>query len=164
MMLAICGRTSTLLSAVTVPVASSITSTSRFCTDTVVTLTGGPLAPAVAGAAEELAAALAETGRQVTQAASVVKEADTKTGRSVAEIDSLAGMSERIGVVIGLIQAIAEDAEAGGGSLSGGVQRLAKRGLAKVFDIGARFWIDVDDDVAFEQATQEQSRLSAAVP
>src|SRR5712671_6941045 len=63
---------------------------------------------AVAGAAEELAAALAETGRQVTQAASVVKEADTKTGRSVAEIDSLAGMSERIGVVIGLIQAIAE--------------------------------------------------------
>ena len=63
-----------------------------------------------------------------------------------------------------LIQAIAEDAEAGGGSLSGGVQRLAKRGLAKVFDIGARFWIDVDDDVAFEQATQEQSRLSAAVP
>jgi len=63
---------------------------------------------AVAGAAEELAAALAETGRQVTQAASVVKEADIKTGRSVAEIDSLAGMSERIGVVIGLIQAIAE--------------------------------------------------------
>ncbi|HEX7943927.1 MAG TPA: NTP transferase domain-containing protein [Phenylobacterium sp.] len=61
-----------------------------------------------------------------------------------------------------LLQAIAEDAEGGGGSLSGGVQRLAARGLARTFDIGARFWIDVDDDVAFEQATQEQSRLSAA--
>jgi hypothetical protein len=32
------------LSAVTVPVASSITSTSRFCTATVLTLTDGPLA------------------------------------------------------------------------------------------------------------------------
>jgi methyl-accepting chemotaxis protein len=63
---------------------------------------------AVAGAAEELAAALAETGRQVTQAADVVKDADTKATRSVAEIDSLAGMSERIGAVINLIQAIAE--------------------------------------------------------
>jgi methyl-accepting chemotaxis protein len=63
---------------------------------------------AVAGAAEELAAALGETGRQVTQAANVVKNADAKTGRSVAEIDSLAAASERIGQVINLIQAIAE--------------------------------------------------------
>jgi methyl-accepting chemotaxis protein len=63
---------------------------------------------AVAGAAEELAAALAETGRQVTQAANVVKDADIKTGRSVSEIDGLAAASERIGVVINLIQAIAE--------------------------------------------------------
>ena len=45
MVLAICGRMSTLLSAVTVPVASSITSTSRFCTATSETLTGGPPAP-----------------------------------------------------------------------------------------------------------------------
>jgi len=63
---------------------------------------------AVAGAAEELATALAETGRQVAQAANVVQNADTKTGRSVSEIDGLAAMSERIGVVINLIQAIAE--------------------------------------------------------
>ena len=40
--LATWGRMSTLLSAVTVPVASSITSTSFFWTTTVVTLTGGP--------------------------------------------------------------------------------------------------------------------------
>jgi methyl-accepting chemotaxis protein len=63
---------------------------------------------AVAGAAEQLAAALGETGRQVTQAANVVKDADVKTGRSVAEIDGLAAMSERIGQVVSLIQAIAE--------------------------------------------------------
>jgi methyl-accepting chemotaxis protein len=63
---------------------------------------------AVAGAAEQLAAALAETGRQVTQAANVVRDADAKTGRSVAEIDGLAAASERIGQVIILIQAVAE--------------------------------------------------------
>jgi len=63
-----------------------------------------------------------------------------------------------------LLQAIAEDAEDGGGSLSGGVKGLAGRGLARTYDIGARFWIDVDDDVAFEQATNEQSRLSARSP
>ena len=61
-----------------------------------------------------------------------------------------------------LLQAIAEDAESGGGSLSGGVQRLAARGLARTYDIGARFWIDVDDDLAFEHATREQARQAAA--
>ena len=59
-----------------------------------------------------------------------------------------------------LLRAIAEDAAAGGGSLSGGVQRLADRGLARTFDIGERFWIDVDDAVAFEQAEREQHRLA----
>ena len=63
---------------------------------------------AVAGAAEELAAALGETGRQVTQAADVVREADAKTARSVSEIDSLAVMSDRIGDVVKLITSIAE--------------------------------------------------------
>jgi myo-inositol-1-phosphate synthase len=62
-----------------------------------------------------------------------------------------------------LLRAIAEDAKAGGGSLSGGVQRLAKQGLARVFDIGDRFWIDVDDTLAFEQAEQEQLRLDGPV-
>jgi methyl-accepting chemotaxis protein len=63
---------------------------------------------AVAGAAEELAAALGETSRQVTQAADVVREADAKTARSVSEIDSLAVMSDRIGDVVKLITSIAE--------------------------------------------------------
>lgn len=58
-----------------------------------------------------------------------------------------------------LFDAIREDAEAGGGGISGGMQRLADRGLARVFDIGSRFWIDVDDTLAFEQAEIEQSRI-----
>ena len=55
--LATCGRMSTLLSAATVPVASSITSTSRCCTTTVVTLTGAPPLPDAADAGTAPAAA-----------------------------------------------------------------------------------------------------------
>ncbi|MEI9966000.1 MAG: NTP transferase domain-containing protein [Caulobacteraceae bacterium] len=58
-----------------------------------------------------------------------------------------------------LFDAIREDIAAGGpGSLSAGVQRLADRGRAKAYDIGDRFWIDVDDEVAFTAAEREQSR------
>jgi len=64
-----------------------------------------------------------------------------------------------------LFRAIAEDVAAGGGgSISAGMQRLAERGKARVFDIGARFWIDVDDTLAFEQAEIEQSKISAGQP
>ena len=61
----------------------------------------------VAAAAEELSASIHEIGRQVGQATSVVQQADTKTEKSVTEIDGLAAMSERIGVVVKLIQDIA---------------------------------------------------------
>jgi len=63
---------------------------------------------AVAGAAEELATALAETGRQVNEAASLVEDADAKTERSIREIDALVAASERIGQVVTLIQTVAE--------------------------------------------------------
>jgi choline kinase len=60
-----------------------------------------------------------------------------------------------------LMQAILDDVAAGGsGGLSGGVQRLAERGLASTFDIGSRFWLDVDDAVAFGHAEREQARLA----
>jgi choline kinase len=60
-----------------------------------------------------------------------------------------------------LIEAILEDvAEGGAGSLSDGVRRLADRGLARTYDIGARFWLDVDDAVAFGHAEREQARLA----
>jgi 1L-myo-inositol 1-phosphate cytidylyltransferase len=58
----------------------------------------------------------------------------------------------------GLIDAIRADIVAGGsGGISGGMTRLAQHGLATTFDIGERFWLDVDDAVAFEHAI----RLSA---
>jgi choline kinase len=55
-----------------------------------------------------------------------------------------------------LFAAIREDIAAGGsGSLSEGVQRLADRGMARTVDVGGRFWIDVDDQIAFENAEKE---------
>lgn len=40
----------------------------------------------------------------------------------------------------------------GNGSLSGGVQKLADRGLALTMDIGDRWWVDVDDPPSFAAA------------
>lgn len=52
-----------------------------------------------------------------------------------------------------LFDAILESLAAGGtGSLSEGVQRLADAGLARVRDIGGRWWLDVDDEAAFAKA------------
>lgn len=52
-----------------------------------------------------------------------------------------------------LIDGVREDVAAGGvGGISEGMRRLASRGLAQVFDIGDRFWLDVDDPVAFVHA------------
>ena len=53
----------------------------------------------------------------------------------------------------GLVAGIRDDlAEGGAGSISGGMNRLAEKGLARVFDIGERFWLDVDDAAAWEHA------------
>jgi choline kinase len=58
-----------------------------------------------------------------------------------------------------LIASIRDDvAQGGGGSISEGVQALADAGRARVFDVGARFWIDVDDAIAFGQAEQALGR------
>jgi 1L-myo-inositol 1-phosphate cytidylyltransferase len=54
----------------------------------------------------------------------------------------------------------AEIAAGGAASLSAGVQRLADEGRARAFDIGARFWLDVDDAVAFGHAENEEKRLA----
>jgi len=54
-----------------------------------------------------------------------------------------------------LIRAVHEDvANGGSGGISGGMQILADRGHAHVWDIGDRFWLDVDDKVAFGHAEQ----------
>ena len=52
-----------------------------------------------------------------------------------------------------LIGAIRADLAAGGdGSISAGMQRLAKDGHAGAFEIGERFWLDIDDAVAHGEA------------
>jgi 1L-myo-inositol 1-phosphate cytidylyltransferase len=62
-----------------------------------------------------------------------------------------------------LIQAIEQSVAAGGvGSISEGMQRLADQGLAGSFDIGDRFWIDIDDPAAFGRAEKAAGHLMAA--
>lgn len=59
----------------------------------------------------------------------------------------------------GLIQAVREVvAEGGGGSISEGVMRLAARGLAATYDIGDRYWLDVDDAAALARAENMEAR------
>jgi choline kinase len=52
-----------------------------------------------------------------------------------------------------LIASIRQDVSAGGsGGISEGMRRLAEAGRARVFDIGDRFWLDVDDSAAHGHA------------
>ena len=62
----------------------------------------------VAEAADELGASVAEIGRQVTQANKVVAEATQLATRSNGQIVTLAQGAQKIGDVVGLIKAIAE--------------------------------------------------------
>jgi methyl-accepting chemotaxis protein len=62
----------------------------------------------VASAADELGASVAEIGRQVTQANKVVAEATQLATRSNGQIVMLAQAAQKIGDVVGLIKAIAE--------------------------------------------------------
>ena len=61
----------------------------------------------VAAAAEQLTSSIQEIGRQVEQATKAVRSAGATTERSVAEIEGLSAAGQRIGAVVGLIQAIA---------------------------------------------------------
>lgn len=51
-----------------------------------------------------------------------------------------------------IFQALAESIDMGDASLSGGIRNLAGKKKARVFDIGDRTWIDVDDEAAFSRA------------
>lgn len=51
-----------------------------------------------------------------------------------------------------LFQALAESIAAGDASLSGGIRKMAGKQKARVFDIGNRTWLDIDDDAAFIKA------------
>ncbi len=62
----------------------------------------------------------------------------------------------------GLIEAIQTDVAGGGaGSISAGMQTLARGGLASTFDIGDRFWLDIDDPAAFGRAERAAPQLVA---
>ena len=61
----------------------------------------------VASATDELGAAVEEIRRQVSQANAVVVEAAGMAERTNSQIGSLASAAQRIGDVVGLIQAIA---------------------------------------------------------
>jgi len=61
----------------------------------------------VAAATEELTSSIQEIARHVVQATAVVQHAGTTTESSAAEIENLAVAGQRIGAVVGLIQAIA---------------------------------------------------------
>ncbi len=55
-----------------------------------------------------------------------------------------------------LVEAIRSAIAAGGqGSLSEGVQALAREGRARALDCGDRWWLDVDDAVAFGKAERD---------
>jgi len=57
-----------------------------------------------------------------------------------------------------LPRAIREDVDAGGtGGISEGMRRLAAAGLARTFDIGERFWLDVDDQAAHAHAERARA-------
>jgi choline kinase len=51
-----------------------------------------------------------------------------------------------------LFPALEESLGEGDDTLSGGIRCLAAHGLARTFDIGSRYWIDVDDPAALEKA------------
>jgi methyl-accepting chemotaxis protein len=61
----------------------------------------------VAGAAEELSASINEIGEQVSGAARITAEAVSQAGSTSQSVQGLAAAAQRIGEVIGLIQAIA---------------------------------------------------------
>jgi methyl-accepting chemotaxis protein len=61
----------------------------------------------VAGAAEELSSSIKEIGNQVENATMVVRKAAELSKNSNGEIEALAGAAQKIGDVVGLIQAIA---------------------------------------------------------
>jgi len=74
-----------------------------------------------------------------------------RLGKTLTDYDAIDTGVFRSGSA--LLGAIREDVEAGGqGSLSDGVQRLADRRLAFTFDIGGRWWLDVDDPRALALA------------
>lgn len=61
-----------------------------------------------------------------------------------------------------MFEALSESQARGDDSISGAMNVLAEWGKARVFDIGDKVWVDVDDPIAFGKAEMllEQGQLS----
>ncbi|WP_174299523.1 NTP transferase domain-containing protein [Caulobacter sp. S45] len=119
-------------------------------------------------------------------AAPVVLAVDRRLGNPLVDLEDVTrvqtakgGAIRRIGKLIdsydafdtglfragpALFDALRADVEGGGGGgISAGMQRLADAGRASTFDIGDRFWIDVDDALALDKAERSLRATSTAV-
>ena len=128
---------------------------------------------------------LADLIAQAPSATPVVLAVDRRLDNPLVDLDDVTrvqtgpgGLIRRIGKLIegydafdtglflagpALLDALREDvAEGGSGGISAGMQRLALAGRAGTFDIGDRFWIDVDDAAALEKA--ERTTAAALEP
>ncbi len=87
-----------------------------------------------------------------------VTRVQTTSGGAIARIGKLISTYDAFDTGLfragpALIEALAADMAGGGpGSISAGMQRLADADRAWSFDVGDRFWIDVDDAAALEKA------------
>ncbi len=87
----------------------------------------------------------------VTRVQTAAGGAITRIGKLIDAYDAFDTGLFRAGPA--LLDALRADVDGGGaGSISAGMQRLADAGQAQAFDIGDRFWIDVDDATAMEKA------------
>ncbi|NOY39639.1 MAG: NTP transferase domain-containing protein [Nitrospirae bacterium] len=59
---------------------------------------------------------------------------------------------------VSLFDALQESIMHGDETLSGGMQRLADRGMLKAYDLNGRFWIDIDTEEAFRTAEDQLCR------
>jgi choline kinase len=81
-------------------------------------------------------------------------------GKTLADYNAIdTGIFLATPALFGAIEA--RVAAGGTGSLSEGVERLAKDGRAWGFDTGGRWWLDVDDEPAFRRAEAELPREPA---
>lgn len=82
-----------------------------------------------------------------------------RIGKGLAEFDAFdTGLFYATPALFEALARIRE--EKGDASLSNGVQRLADEGRAAVLDIGARFWLDVDDAAMLARAGNYATKYS----
>ena len=96
-----------------------------------------------------------------------VTRVQTRPGGAIARIGKLIPAYDAFDTGLfragpALLDALRADVAGGGaGGISAGMQRLADAGRAASFDIGDRFWLDVDDGAALEKAERHVAACPA---